>query len=79
MSTRTKLWLVPALLYGIFVFWYTDFSGPLSDNEVDQFVATMKANGSEPETIAFIQKFARQDSGRQFLMVNNIDMNESRV
>ena len=77
MSTRTKLWLVPALLYGIFVFWYTDFSGPLSDNEVDQFVATMKANGSEPETIAFIQKFARQDSGRQFLMVNNIDMNES--
>jgi hypothetical protein len=77
MSTRTKLWLVPALLYGIFVFWYTDFSGPLSDNEVDQFVATMKANDSEPETIAFIQKFARQDSGRQFLMVNNIDMNES--
>ncbi len=77
MSTRTKLWLVPALLYGIFVFWYTDFSGPLSDNEVDQFVATMKANGSEPETIAFIKKFARQDSGRQFLMVNNIDMNES--
>ncbi len=65
------------LLYGIFVLWYTDFSGPLSDNEVDQFVATMKANGSEPETIAFIQKFARQDSGRQFLMVNNIDMNES--
>ena len=77
MSTRTKLWLVPALLYGIFVLWYTDFSGPLSNTEVDQFVATMKANGSEPETIAFIQKFARQDSGRQFLMVNNIDMNES--
>jgi hypothetical protein len=77
MSTRTKLWLVPVLLYAVFVFWYTDFSGPLSDNEVDQFVATMKANDSEPETIAFIQKFARQDSGRQFLMVNNIDMNES--
>ena len=59
MSTRTKLWLVPVLLYAVFVFWYTDFSGPLSNTEVDQFVATMKTNGSEPETIAFIQKFAR--------------------
>ena len=37
----------------------------------------MKTNGSAPEVIAFIDKFARQDSGRQFLMVNNINMNES--
>ena len=77
MSTRTKLWLVPALLYAVFTFWYTDFGGPLSDTEVDQFVATMKTNGSDPKTIAFIEKFAQQDSGRQFLMVNNIDMNEN--
>ncbi|QFU76631.1 hypothetical protein EY643_13735 [Halioglobus maricola] len=77
MSTRIKLWLVPALLYALFVYWYTDFGGPLNDAEVDQFVATMKSNGSDPEVVAFIEKFARQDSGRQFLMVNNIDMNES--
>ena len=77
MSTRTKLWLVPALLYAAFFYWYTDFGGPLSDSEADHFVATMKTNGSDPEVIAFIEKFARQDSGRQFLMVNNIDMNEN--
>ena len=77
MSTRTKLWLVPALLYAAFFYWYTDFGGPLSDTEVDQFIATMKSNGSGTEVIAFVEKFARQDSGRQFLMVNNIDMNEN--
>lgn len=77
MSTRTKLWLVPALLYAAFFYWYTDFGGPLSDTEVDQFVASMKTNGSDPEVIAFIEEFARQDSGHQFLMVNNIDMNEN--
>ena len=77
MSTRTKLWLVPALLYAAFFYWYTDFGGPLSDTEVGQIMATMKTNGSDPEVIAFIEKFARQDSGRQFLMVNNIDMNEN--
>ena len=77
MSTRLKIWLLPALLYAAFFYWYTDFGGPLSDNEVDQIVATMKGNGSDPEVIAFIEQFARQDSGRQFLMVNNIDMNEN--
>lgn len=77
MPTRIKLWLAPALLYGVFVFWYTDFHGPLSDAEVDEFIVTMKTNGSDPETITFIDKFAREDSGRQFLMVNNIDYNDN--
>ena len=77
MSTRFKIWLFPTLLYAAFCYWYTDFGGPLNDTEVDQFMATMKTNGSDAEVIAFIENFARQDSGRQFLMVNNIDMNEN--
>ena len=43
MSSRMKLWLFPALLYAVFVFWYTDFGGPLSDEEVDQFIEVMTA------------------------------------
>ena len=77
MSTRLKIWLFPALLYAAFLFWYTDLEGPLSDAEVDAFVATMTENGTDPEVIAFIEKFGREDSGKQFLMVNNIDMNEN--
>ena len=77
MSTRTKIWLIPTLLYTAFVYWYTDFGGPLSDTEIAAYRATMESNGSAPETIAFIEEFARQDSGKQFLMVNNIDYNET--
>ena len=76
MSLRTKIWLAPTLLYAVFFGWYTDFGGPLSDAEIDRYVATMSSNGSEPNVIRFIEQFARQDTGRQFLMVNNIDMNE---
>ena len=76
MSARIKLWLVPVLLYAMFVFWYTDFAGPLSDTEISDLVSKMKNNGSSPEKIAMVEKFAREDSGRQFLMVNNIDYNE---
>jgi hypothetical protein len=77
MTTRRKLWLLPALLYAAFVFWYTDFGGPLTEEEIDEFVATMTANGTTPERIAFVEQFMREDTGRQFLMVNNIDMNDN--
>ena len=77
MSNRARLWLVPALLYAAFVFWYTDFAGPLSDGEVDNFVTTLTEHGGNPETIAYLEKFLRDDSGRQFLMVNALDMEEN--
>ena len=77
MTQRTKIWLSSALVYAAFVFWYTDFSGPLSDAEVDQFVVTMTQNGSDPSTVAYIETFLRNDSGRQFLMLNALDMNDN--
>ena len=77
MSKRARLWLLSAILYALFTFWYTDFGGPLSEDEVAGFVAQMRSNGTAPEQIAFIEKFAREDTGRQFLMVNNIDNNEN--
>lgn len=76
MSTRVKLWLFPALFYAAFVFWYTDFDGPLSDAEIAGFVQVMRANGSTPEKVDYFAEFLRNDTGRQFLMVNNLDMNE---
>jgi len=77
MNQRSKIWLSSALVYAPFVFWYTDFSGPLSDTEVDQFVVTMTENGSEPSTVAYLETFLRNDSGRQFLMLNALDMNDN--
>ena len=75
MTTRIKLWLFSMTIYALFVFWYTDFSGPLSDTEVNQFVTTLSERGSDPDTIAQLEGFLRNDTGRQFLMLNNIDMN----
>lgn len=77
MSIRLKIWSVPILLCVSFFSWYTDFGGPLSDSEIDHYVATMKNNGRPADLIADIKAFAKQDTGRQFLMVNNIDMSEN--
>ena len=39
MTARRKLWLGSALLYGLFVSWYTDFGGPLTETEIQGFIA----------------------------------------
>jgi hypothetical protein len=77
MPKRLKIWLLPALLYAVFTFWYTDFGGPLSGQEIEEFVEVMTANGATTERVNYYADFLRNDSGRQFLMVNNIDMNEN--
>lgn len=77
MSKRLILWLSPAILYALFVAWYTDFGGPLSDEEVDNFIAVLDERGGNPEIIAKIEGFLRNDSGRQFLMLNALDMNDN--
>ena len=77
MSSRTKLWSFSAVLYALFFIWYTDLGGPLTEQEVDEYVAERLAAGNDPETIAYIEQFFRNDSGKQFLMINNIDYNES--
>jgi hypothetical protein len=77
MSKRAKTWLLAAILYAAFFYWYTDFGGPLSDEEVDAFVSTMEARDTDPALVASLERFFRNDTGRQFLMVNAIDMNDN--
>ena len=77
MNTRSALWFVPALIWGTFTYWYTDFGGPLSDDEVANAVAYFEKSGMEKERLDQFRTFFEEDTGRQFLMVNNIDINEN--
>jgi hypothetical protein len=77
MTPRKILWLLPTLFYAVFVFWYTDFGGPLRPEEIATFMTKMQARGVQPRGLAVIEKFMREDSGRQFLMVNIMDYNDS--
>ena len=37
----------------------------------------MEQNGSAPEAIAMIRQFGEEDTGKHFIMINNIDYNET--
>lgn len=76
MSRRPRLllWLVPAILYGLFWIWYTPLGGPLTAAEIEHFAATLEANGSGPERIDKFRRFFAGDDGGHFVMVNVLDM-----
>ena len=77
MSAGITIWLLPTFFYGVFLFWYTPTGGPLSDAEVDNFIAEMEHNGSAQEAISMIRQFGEEDTGKHFIMINNIDYNET--
>lgn len=74
---RKFIWGVPAALWLVFTLWYTDFGGPLTDAEVADAMAWFDERGIEPDRRAAMKAFLENDTGRQFLMVNNIDMSEA--
>lgn len=76
MIRRALLWLVPLLVFLLFSAWYTDMAGPLKPDEIERFSKKLRENGGSEESIARNWKFMEADTGRQFLMVNVIDMNE---
>jgi hypothetical protein len=39
MASRRKLWLRSIVLYALFVSWYTDFGGPLTEAEIQVYIA----------------------------------------
>ncbi len=71
------LWGFPALVWIAFTLWYTDFGGPLTDEEIDRALTALERRGMDAERFALFEKFLREDTGGQFLMVNNIDMSEN--
>ena len=74
VNTRGLLWSVTGAAYLVFALWYTNLSGPLTKTEVDHYVALLEQEGAAPERIAQVRGFLEADTGRQFVMVNLIDM-----
>ena len=76
MTSRRKLWLGSIVLYALFFSWYTDFGGPLTETEIQAYIAKT-ANldlGGDPLSRGALLEFMRNDTGGQFLMFNAVDL-----
>ena len=73
-----KIWLPISFLYLIFFLWYTNLSGPLSDEEIKLFEETFSER-SDMERKEILLNFMREDDGRDFYMINLLDNKESPI
>ena len=81
MNRDMKVWISLLVIYAGFFLWYTDIGGKLDEEEIEIFLEELEenasANSDDSRTqISLIKRFMEEDTGRQFLMVNNIDMDE---
>ena len=76
MTSRRKLWLGSIVLYALFVAWYTDFGGPLTEAEIQAYIAKTENRvlGGDPSARGALLEFLRNDTGGQFLMFNAVDL-----
>ncbi|MCC5886271.1 MAG: hypothetical protein JJT88_07535 [Gammaproteobacteria bacterium] len=68
-------WLLALIVYGLFLAWYQNWRGPLSDDEVRQYRARLEASPmAEQGGVQEVADFLARDDGRAFLMVNLIKL-----
>ena len=89
MNKSLRNWFILIFIYCTFFVWYTDLGGKLDSDEIATYLVKMQDNReavgffSPAEKVkakeqgAIIEEFMREDSGRQFFVVNNIDMSEN--
>ena len=80
MTRSMKIWLPISLIYISFFLWYTNLSGPLTDQEIETYKKIFEESGSvrrDSEQWEKAFEFMREDDGKDFYMVNFLDRNES--
>ncbi len=70
------IWITCGALYLGFFSWYTSFSGPLTEPEIEQYMTFFQREGADatPERLASLRRFMQEDTGDDFVMVNVIEM-----
>jgi hypothetical protein len=64
------------VIYAAFFIWYTSFGGPLSDEEIEQYMAYFErqADSLDSKGLERMRHFMETDTGDDFVMINVIDM-----
>ena len=75
MNVTIIIWLTAAILYAFFYLWYRGLGRPLSAEEINKY-DTLLAKVVEPEMLAEWRKFLQKDDGREFFMMNLVQLRD---
>ena len=75
-----KLWICVPIVYGLFSLWYFNWQGPITQPEVEQFMAQFaEQEGSSHTHKATLRAFLEQDDGKEFIMLNQVQVYEDDI
>ena len=77
MKATTGIWLVLAILYASFYYWYTPSGGPLSADEIRHYSDILSADTSLKMDVPAWIKFMETDTGDDFVMFNTVKHRDS--
>jgi len=80
MSGIWKIWVLVAVLYGVFSLWYFNWSGPIAASEIESYMAAFhNAEGNEHTDAQTFRSFLEQDDGDEFVMLNLVQLHAGDV
>ena len=74
---RSVFWTTGVFVYIAFFSWYTNFDGPLTEEEITAILAKSGAAGRSQSSLENLERFMRSDTGNDFVMINSLDMNDN--
>lgn len=75
-----KIWISVSILYAAFCLWYFNWQGPLTQPEIDRFIASFDSQeGSQHTPSQTLRRFLEEDDGRGFVMLNQVQIHEQPV
>lgn len=71
MMNGKMIWGVAAALYALFLAWHENWRGPLTDAEIDTYMARLATDDSiSDDQRRAVKAFMENDTGHEFFMVN---------
>ena len=64
-----SIWLTAAALYLVFLYWYINWSGPISADEINGYLKDFSAgSGVQYTDVEVVRRFLEEDDGKEFIM-----------
>lgn len=75
-----SIWLTAAALYLVFLYWYINWSGPISADEINGYLKDFSAgSGVQYTDVEVVRRFLEEDDGKEFIMQNFVSLRSGKM
>ena len=75
-----SIWLTAAVLYLAFLYWYVNWAGPISAEEIAGFIERFSAgSGAQYTDVGVLRRFLEEDDGKEFVMQNFVALHAGKM